>query len=48
MIHFFDRETMVYTACGELHNWVETTDDVSEVTCERCKEILFERKGKIK
>lgn len=45
MIHFYDRETMAYTACWELPNWVETTDDVSKVTCERCKEILFEQKG---
>ena len=45
MIHFYDRKTIVYTACKELPNWVETTDDVSEVTCVRCKEILSERKG---
>ena len=50
MIHYYDRETMVYTACRELHNWVETTDDIEQVTCERCKatglfQILSEQKG---
>lgn len=44
MIHYFDPETMAYTACKKLHFQVETTDDVSWVTCERCK-ILFKQKG---
>lgn len=47
MIHYYDRETMVYTACWQPHTWVKTTDDVEKVTCERCKEILFKQKGAV-
>ena len=45
MIHYFEPKTMAYTACKKLHFRVKTTDDVSEVTCGRCKEILFKQKG---
>ncbi len=45
IVHFYDRKTMVYTACKELPNWVETTDNGEQVTCGLCEEILTKQKG---
>lgn len=48
MIHYYDRQTMAYTTCKKLPNWVETTDDEDKVTCPECKRCLSGTEGGVK
>lgn len=40
VMHYYNSQTMAYTLCKALPNWVETTDAEDEVTCPKCRERL--------